>query len=360
MPATLTTPLNSREYVVNAERRSTSRTVTAVIAERPIWAERASSFRVLCDTHGTTRRAANRTEAFDMARYPASFCDQCTGPTARRQRVSRAARRVTGTVAAVAGNRKFGVEIEFIGAAMSRVAQELRNRGLGCDLPGYSHRVLSTWKVVSDASLPSGGGELVSPPLRGAAGLEQLRLACEALEAAGARVSRSCGLHVHHDVNGLNAPALGRLFRNWMDTQSATDQLVSASRRGTRWAAPLTHRDVERVESLRSTARDAVRSHFAYVDRYRSLNVAAYPRYGTVEVRQHQGTISFTKIAAWVAYGQAQINAAVAGVTLASVTAHDLLDTLAAHGLSADQVTYLKQRAGHFGFAAPAPAPVAA
>jgi hypothetical protein len=289
---------------------------------------------------------------YSDARRPQGFGAACRACGRRSRREARE----TGT-AGTRNARKFGVEMEFVGANFSTVVAEMTRRGLSCSAPGYTHRVMRSWKVVSDASV-TGGGELVSPPLSGADGQRQLKLACEALAAAGARVNRACGLHVHHDVSELNVQQLGRLFRNWSDTQSATDQMVAASRRNSRWAAPLTDRDVRHIEALRNTDRYTVQSHFSYVDRYRSLNVAAYPRYGTVEVRQHQGSINYSKIAAWVAYGQAQIRAAVAGATLASVSAHDLIDSLAAHGLTAAQVRDLKARATHFGFA-PATASVA-
>lgn len=292
-----------------------------------------------------------------------SWCRPC-GREANAAR--RAARQTTPSLLlgrrwrparAAASGRRFGVEIEFVGATIAGVAREMQRLGLTCTTPGYTHRVTSSWKIVTDATVS--GGEVVSPPLRGAEGLAQLQTACEALRAAGARVNGTCGLHVHHDVGDLSARQLGRLFRNWSDCQRATDQLVSASRRGraSTWTQPLTIREVEHVEALRNTDRTTVQRHFSHAYRYRSLNVASYPRYGTVEVRQHQGSMSFSKIAAWVAYGQAHVAAAAADAALVSVTAHDLLTTLGSHGLTADQVSFLQRRAAHFGFA-PAATPV--
>jgi hypothetical protein len=45
-------------------------------------------------------------------------------------------------------------------------------------------------------------------------------------------------------------------------------------------------------------------------DRYRSLNLTAFAQYGTVEVRQHEGTLDSNKILAWVQYGQTVIESA--------------------------------------------------
>lgn len=269
------------------------------------------------------------------------WCRECVRRYNRQQRSARAAgrgRRVT---------RKFGIEIEFIGDRYA-VARELEARGVAVHNSGYTHRVMRQWKIVTDASV-NNGYELVSPPMKGAAGIEQLRLACEALAAAGATTNRSCGLHVHHDVSDLAPAAFGRLFRAWSNNQRNTDGLLAASRRNSQWARPLRIEEVQHAEALTSTDRHAAANHFRYADRYRSLNVAAFGRYGTVEVRQHQGTINFDKIAAWVAFGQAFIAWAKSDQPVDSeLTTDALVDRLAQHGLGADQATYLKSRAAHF------------
>jgi hypothetical protein len=266
---------------------------------------------------------------------------RCQSCRRRHDAQVRAARR-QGRGVRARFERKFGVEIECMVNAAD-LAREMTLRGLSVSQPGYSHRVTSSWKIVTDASV-SGGYELVSPPLKGAAGIEQLRLACEALEAAGARVDRRCGLHVHHDVSDLDAPAFGRLFRGWSVNQRNTNGLVAASRRNSQWAHALSNAEVARVEQ--QTTIDGIRS--LYFDRYRSLNVACFPRYGTVEVRQHQGTTNFSKIAAWIGYAQAIIAAAKAGDVPTGSTPEVLIDALAAHGLSTENVETLKARAAHF------------
>lgn len=266
--------------------------------------------------------------------------------TCRRARNAevRAARR-NGT--SVRSGRKFGVEIEYIGTR-DALAAEMTARGLRVRNESYTHRVMAEWKIVTDGSLMR-GYELVSPPLRGADGLRQLKLACEALAAAGCTVDSSCGLHVHHDVSDLTAAHLGRLFRAWSNNQPSTDMLVARSRRGSRWAQPLRETEVQTVERLPSMERGIATNHFRYTDRYRALNVACFPRYGTVEVRQHQGTLNYSKIAAWIAFGQAFVALAKSDApTDATGDVFVLVDLLSGHGLPADQATYLRGRAAHF------------
>lgn len=67
------------------------------------------------------------------------------------------------------------------------------------------------WTVKYDSSIRAGrgrqGAEIVSPVLKGADGLRQIKAVCQTLNQLGARVNRSCGLHVHvgyeHDMTKI-------------------------------------------------------------------------------------------------------------------------------------------------------------
>lgn len=288
-------------------------------------------------------------------------CDRC-----RRQRdaETRAARRSgRGTRSArQTDGRKFGVEMEFIGTDYRGLIREMEARGLVVSYESYTHRVRAgAWKIVTDASV-SQGYELVSPPLRGTAGIHQVEQACDALVAAGMRVNRSCGLHVHHDVSDLDAPTFGRMYRGWALSQRGIDGFVAASRRNSTWARPLVEREIQRVEQLTRVERSTIQA--LYIDRYRALNVACFARYGTVEVRQHQGTINGRKVVAWIRFGQAMIQRAISTASheMAPFTSpFTLADDLVANGgLDAATGEYLKSRATAFGFAAPVAEQVAA
>ena len=87
-------------------------------------------------------------------------------------------------------NRKFGVEIEFVGISMRKAIQVVSTCGVSFShelSANYNHHDSTQhWKVVSDGSVdgPAGGGEVVSPILSGAEGLEQIQKVCDALSAA--------------------------------------------------------------------------------------------------------------------------------------------------------------------------------
>jgi hypothetical protein len=277
-------------------------------------------------------------------------CKSCYSVYQQERRASGAGNRAARRAAE---GRRFGLELEFIGSQYD-LEREMRSRGLLCNVESYNHRVSrTTWKIVPDGSV-SGGAELVSPILRGESGREQIEKASEALKAAGCTVNRATGLHVHHEVTDLPVEAFKLLFHNWANAQDATDRLVAPSRREARngYCRPLTEWDLDRIDSLQSMDRARVR-YAVSGDRYRTLNVQSYGKYGTVEVRQHQGTIDGDKIWNWVRYAQAHIDAAVAGVRIeddlpnrdVDSGARGLLDVLRdSGGLEQGTVDYLNAR----------------
>lgn len=242
----------------------------------------------------------------------------------------------------------FGVEIEFHGARYA-AAEALQSAGLIARVEDYNHRTCAGWKIVTDATVID-GGELVSPILHGENGLEQVRTACAALQAAGCTVSKQTGMHVHHDAQTLDRDAFLRLVQNWADCQTAIDGLVSRSRSdgSNGYTSSLTEQDIENIRAyiprdVRLTKRAAY--GLRRIGRYKALNVSAYPKYGTVEIRQHQGTLNGTKATAWVSFGQAMLKAAIAGATYATTDTAALLRWLNDWGyLNNDDRRYLEHR----------------
>lgn len=206
--------------------------------------------------------------------------------------------------------RRFGVEIEFnTRMDSSLVAELLRDAGLAVRDDGYTHDVHEDeWKIVSDGSVEY-GWELVSPPLLWKQ-RDQIRTACETLSRADCYTSNQCGLHVHHEVADLSVTTLKRLAHYYHAAQSFTDCLVEQSRRtdyGCQWAAPFTDRDFRTIDAavrLGDLANGCTR--------YKALNLQPLVNYGTVEFRQHEGTLDHERIIAWIAYGQAMVQAAIA------------------------------------------------
>lgn len=198
----------------------------------------------------------------------------------------------------VGNDRTFGVEFEVI-ADRRTVANALHRAGL------------PTWSVISDCSLSSGGCEIVSPILTGDAGMRDVERVCNVLREVGARVNATCGTHVHHGAGDLDIAAFRRIARSWSNNQHIIDGFVSESRRAAAHATYCRAFDDSCAASIESanTIRDI------WISRYRTLNFAAFASHGTIEIRQHAGTIDYDKIRAWILFGRAIINAAASDNT---------------------------------------------
>jgi len=223
-------------------------------------------------------------------------------------------------------SRRFGVEIEFLSTITKEQAvMSLRAAGIRVESSYYTHDTTPYWKIVSDGSC---GYELVSPVLEGEAGIEEVRVAAAALEAAGARVDRRCGLHVHFDARRMSLKAAKNLFKLWLKFEDVLDTFQPPSRRGNANTYCRTNLDHAITDSgnhrdqcsLMFDKIDACRSmeemRALYPCRYRKLNIQSYFRHQTLEVRHHSGTTDPEKITNWVRLMARLFDAAEAAATV--------------------------------------------
>lgn len=251
------------------------------------------------------------------------------------------------TTAIPVTDRKFGVEMECI-TDLPAFITACRNRGITVTQHNYTHETpaAGTWMAKPDGSLAYSGGragfrtiEIVSPILQGEAGMRALKLVCEAHAEVGTIVNRTCGLHVHHDAGTVTAEQAKRIARSYHNIQPVINSLVSASRRGgNTYCAPFTDGDMRQI-NLAITMRD----FSAGIGRYKNLNIGhAYNAHKTIEFRQHQGTVDYEKITAWIQLGQAIFNHAVNGMTLQPTTS--IAEMAQALGLSSELTSFLEER----------------
>ncbi|MGB3452934.1 MAG: amidoligase family protein [Moheibacter sp.] len=198
-------------------------------------------------------------------------------------------------------NRTFGIELETYDANIDRLIIECRNMGIQIAEEGYNHTTRNHWKIVTDSSISGRNGrEIVSPVLKGTDGLEQIKKVCLALNRAGAKVNKSCGFHLHLGVQDYTLENFKSLFKSHIRTESEFDAIVPESRRQNQ------NRFCKSLTSIRSirTKIDGARSlnylRDIFNTRYLKLNFQSYQKYGTVEFRQHSGTITYSKIKNWI------------------------------------------------------------
>lgn len=259
---------------------------------------------------------------------------------AARPRSTRTSR-VPGTYRPLGDGRRFGIELELIfprGTGRHEINAALTAAGL------------VGWAARTDGSLSGNGWEVVSPVLAGEDGIDQVRKATRALRALGATPNRSCGMHVHHEVRDLTVDAIKQVFRVYRANQDLIDGLVAPSRRGRQtYCGTIRDDEMSQVERARD-----LRSIGQFYRFYSNLNLGAYGRYGTLEVRQHQGTCDPEKVVSWIKFGQAVIDRAAeqaaSGTTTATTASRvrDLLGQLGAH-LDETAKTFLLGRAVEFG-----------
>lgn len=188
----------------------------------------------------------------------------------------------------------FGVELELIGTDKAMLIAALALKGIECIDEGYTHTVTRQWKIVPDASVNGMQGcELVSPILNGVQGLKTLREVCKTLDFVNANVNRSCGVHIHHEAQGLTEQQKTNLMKFYARLERTIDAFMPSSRK--RNNNTYCRSMIDAFEQMSYNTLDGL-------GRYYKLNFASLSRYGTLEFRQHSGTTEFDKLYHWIVF----------------------------------------------------------
>lgn len=206
-------------------------------------------------------------------------------------------------------NRKFGVEMEIVGITREQALRALTAIGVEVRDEGYNHTTRGYWKLVPDGSVHN-GFEVVSPVLEGEAGLETLRAVATALDDMGATADRRCGLHVHIDAAGLTTEQIRTIVTRYAAFEDEIDAFMPASRRGNANSYCGSVKEVAMRERFLA-ARSITELANAQPSRYFKVNLKSHQPHGTVEFRQHSGTVNAAKVCNWVRFLQNFVELAV-------------------------------------------------
>lgn len=230
--------------------------------------------------------------------------------------------------------RTFGVEIEaFHPSSLSydTIAQKLSDAGVPSRTrygwTPHQHRNYSGGfaEVCGDGSLrnaPRGyyGFEVATPPIKGLAGIVMIEKICKVLNDLGCKLNKSAGLHVHHDASDMDTEAWKTMMKLYAKNEATIDTYVAPTRRGNtnQWCRSLLQGSnlssfFARVDSCR-TIQDV---QYLHAGRYYKVNTKSYSAHGTVEIRQHHGTMNAVKIINWVALTQQMVEQSVAHTVVA-------------------------------------------
>lgn len=210
-------------------------------------------------------------------------------------------------------DRRFGIEIEMYAPSTHNayaVAAAITSAGVLCKHESYNHETRTWWKIVSDASVNGrpNGMELVSPPLSGTEGFRQVQVVSEVLVRLGCKVDVKCGLHVHLDATDLTVDAWKSIVRTYTKYEAHFDSMMPVSRRANTYAKTMSQARLSLLDAC-PTIRDIAMNVF-YGDRFYKVNAQSYLRHGTIEFRQHSGTVEAQKIIPWVRFLMGIVNKA--------------------------------------------------
>ena len=208
----------------------------------------------------------------------------------------------------------FGIELETCGASIRDVEAQLQRDGiLGAQ--------------VKPDGTPGVDAEIVLPPLADCSvAWQYVASVCRSLERAGCSVSDKCGLHVHisnaplttapsaytgdsiahsarsggfltgdHFGDPLDAVAVKDIMQRYTAQQDVIDSMLPASRRNNRYCMPLSARQIDAAPLTIAGLQAATRGKFS------TVNLQTWTR-GTIEFRQHSGTIEAAKVHRWAQF----------------------------------------------------------
>jgi len=223
-----------------------------------------------------------------------------------------------------AHGRTFGVEIEcfiptrlverfYSGCQFTATQNYLRSKDVTChtrQFAGETH-----WGIKHDGSLghmrAAQGVEIVSPILRGEAGLANVRKTATALVEGKFKVNVQCGLHVHMGAGDLTVLQKRNIVGQFIRYERFFDLILPVSRRSTRYAKSLRSGMAPPSANPDKAAQHAILKLLecdtpdqftAYAGRMLGDHHArlSFNAHGTLEFRQHSGTINPDKIENWV------------------------------------------------------------
>lgn len=256
----------------------------------------------------------------------------------------------------LATNRTFGVEFEAYNVDRYTLVNELRAANIDAQAASYSGQNFSVWQIKTDCSIRGiNGFEIVSPVLRGEAGLREVEKVLEITNRLGGQVNRSCGFHIHWGVGDWGVKQFRNFCKRWSKFEGGLDTVQPPSRRG----------------DANTFCRN-FRTAFQYIDqcrtidqlinnvqqsRYKKINFQKFWNTGTVEVRHHAGTLDWEKTLHWIKLTASLVADADNGKSIQKwnniVTGKKMLDTLLdaavrTGGIDNETRKFFKGRARHF------------
>lgn len=145
-------------------------------------------------------------------------------------------------------------------------------------MDAISRAKITNVSVRDDGSLDSDTGVEICFLFDASKGYKKLEKLCRILNDFDAKIDRECGLHVHLDYHGLNPKELPKVGNHFAKFLPMLTKFVPVSRRDNDYCLPIV----------------------SDTKRYSAINLTAFNRHETIEVRLHGGSTNFEKIKNWI------------------------------------------------------------
>jgi len=242
----------------------------------------------------------------------------------------------------------FGIEVECL-CNRHEVTRRMDDMGVPYNWSGryYHSNGNAYFDFKSDGSLRTDRAttagnypiEMVSPVLDGATGLNEMKKALGVLNATGAQVNRSCGLHIHIGCTSMTDAQYVNTFKNYQMLEGLIDTFMARSRRGSNasYAKSIMCYNYSRC----ATPEDVL--NVMHCDRYHKVNPCSWAGHRTIEFRQMQGSTNYDKISHWLHFV-----AKLVGWSKSNVLDHEVDSIEAVPFLTAAEKRFFKARIEEF------------
>ena len=235
--------------------------------------------------------------------------------------------------------QNFGMELEFTGItrkqAAAAIAKTINGNYDYTHVSSYDRREIRDaegriWSICSDASVTGSysgnGGEFVTP-ICTYDDIEKVQECVRTLRRAGAKVDKTCGLHIHIDGKNHDARSLKNLVFTFKAKQDLIYKAVEAEdRKQNQYCKVIDDRLIDTIKKNKKLDMDSLaddwygtyapyqsREQHYNDSRYHALNLHSIWYRGTVEFRLFHATLHAGKVRAYInlclAMSAAAINA---------------------------------------------------
>ena len=134
------------------------------------------------------------------------------------------------------------------------------------------------------------GAELTTYATNGDALFENVEHATSIIRDGYGHVNRSCGFHVHLDMRAESKVAQRNIWRAWYATERTILSAVPESRRRNEYCHSVHHLPLKLSHAIGDS------------NRYNTLNPRALSKFGSFEVRVHQGSLQSKRLIGWLTF----------------------------------------------------------